>query len=68
MGLMDKVKGIFGSGKSQELAAQHGDKVVQGVDKATDAVDDKTKGKYSDHLEKADEGAEKIVDKLDGDK
>jgi hypothetical protein len=66
---MEKVKGLFGgnAGKVKDLAAEHGDKVVQGVDKATDMVDDKTKGKYSDQLQKVDEGAEKVVDKLDGD-
>jgi hypothetical protein len=66
MGLMDKVKEMFGGSKAKDLAAEHGDQVVKGVDKATDVVDDKTKGKYSEQVEKADEGAAKIVDKLDG--
>ncbi|MFW2381838.1 MAG: antitoxin [Acidimicrobiales bacterium] len=45
--------------KIKAAAEEHGDKVVDGVDKATDAVDDKTGGKYTDHLEKVDEMAEK---------
>ncbi len=70
MGLMDKVKSMFGSNsaKVKDLAAQHGDQIVQGVDKATDMVDDKTKGKYHDQLGKVDDGAEKVVDKLDDDR
>ena len=70
MGLMDKVKSMFGSnsGKVKDLAADHGDQIVKGVDKATDMVDDKTKGKYHDQLDKVDDDAQKVVDKLDGDK
>lgn len=52
MGLFDKAK---------KLAEDNADKVADGVDKATDVVDDKTGGKYSDHLEKVDEAAEKFA-------
>jgi hypothetical protein len=55
MGFLDKIKGMIGSNK---------DKVVEGVDKATDVVDDKTGGKYEDQLEKVDEV---VADKLDDD-
>jgi hypothetical protein len=49
---MDKIKGLVGS---------NADKVAEGVDKATDVVDDKTGGKYEDQLEKVDEiAAEKL--------
>jgi hypothetical protein len=68
MGLLDKVKGMLNPAKAKELAADHGDQIVKGVDKATDAVDDKTKGKFTDKLEKVDDAAEKAVDKLDGDR
>ena len=71
MGLMDSIKGLFSGGnadKVKDLAAEHGDKIVQGVDKATDVADDKTKGKFSDPLDKVDDGAAKVVDKLDGEK
>lgn len=49
--------GIFD--KAKKAAEEHGDKIADGVDKATDAVDDKTGGKFSDHLDKVDELAEK---------
>jgi hypothetical protein len=53
MGIFDKVKSLVGS---------HGDKVADGVDKATDVIDDKTEGKFHDHLEKVDEFADKLDD------
>ncbi len=55
MGFIDKAKAMI---------AKDPKKVVDGVDKATDMVDDKTDGKYSDHLEKVDET---VADKLGGD-
>jgi len=57
MGLFDKAK---------KLAEGNADKIADGVDKATDVVDDKTGGKFGDHLEKVDDAAEKIADKLGG--
>ena len=69
MGFMDKIKGMFGGakGKAEDVAKEHGDKVVQGVDKATDVIDDKTGGKASGALGKVDETTAKAVDALDGD-
>ncbi|NNE12066.1 MAG: antitoxin [Ilumatobacter sp.] len=52
MGLMDKAKG---------LANKNKDKIADGVDKATDAVDAKTGGKHSDHLQKVDDAAAKYA-------
>jgi hypothetical protein len=49
MGMFDKIK---------DAAGEHGDKIAEGVDKATDVIDDKTGGKFSDHLDKADDAAE----------
>lgn len=37
-----------------------GDKIAAGVDKATDFMDKKTKGKYRDKLEKVDGMAQKL--------
>jgi hypothetical protein len=71
MNLIEKVKGLFGgstSTKMKDLAAQHGDKVAGGVDKATDFVDDKTKGKYTDKLQQIDDAVDKAVDRPDGGK
>ena len=53
MGLFDKAK---------DLANKNKDKIADGVDKATDVVDDKTGGKYTDHLEKVDDMADKLRD------
>jgi hypothetical protein len=65
MGLMDQVKGLFKhKDKAVDLAAEHGDKITDGVDKATDVVDDKTGGKYTEHLDTADEKVSEVVEGL----
>jgi hypothetical protein len=46
--------------KAKGIIDKQGDKIAAGVDKATDAVDKKTKGKYRDKLDKVDELAEKL--------
>jgi hypothetical protein len=56
MGLMDKVRGLFG---------QHGDKVEQGIDKGGDFVDDKSGGKYAEHVDKGQEAAKDALRKQD---
>ena len=52
MGLFDKVKQLLEGNK---------DKVADGVDKATDVVDDKTDGKHTEHLDKVDDAAAKFA-------
>ncbi|MEM1334331.1 MAG: antitoxin [Actinomycetota bacterium] len=52
MGLFDKAK---------KLADDNKEKIADGVDKATDVVDDKTGGKFSDQLDKVDEAVEKFA-------
>ncbi len=49
MGLGDIVN------KAKDLAGQHPDKVEQGVDKAGDAVDQRTGGQHADQVDKAQE-------------
>ncbi len=68
MGLLDMFKKNKVAGKAAGMAAKSGDKIVAGVDKATDMVDKKTGGKYSDKLDKVDDAVAKGIDKLDGDK
>jgi hypothetical protein len=46
--------------RAKGLADQHGDKISGAVDKATDIVDKKTKGKHSAQLRKIDAAAEKL--------
>jgi hypothetical protein len=46
--------------KAKGLADTQGDKIAKAVDKATDAIDDKTKGKYKDKLTRVDDLAKKL--------
>lgn len=57
MGLMDSLKGLLGKGK--DYAAQNPDKVGGYIDKAGDTIDEKTGGKYSQHVDKAQDAAKK---------
>lgn len=54
LGIFDRFK------KVKDMAGTHGDKIADGVDKATDMVDDKTGGKFGDQLEKVDDMADKL--------
>ncbi|SMQ19403.1 MT0933-like antitoxin protein [Streptomyces sp. Ag82_O1-12] len=53
MGLMDDVKAKLGParGKVSDLAQRHEGKIHHGLDKAAQAVDKTTKGKYSDRIQ-----------------
>lgn len=57
MGLMDTVKGLLGKGKG--YAAQNSDKVDGYIEKAGHIADSKTRGKYSQHIGKAQDAARK---------
>jgi hypothetical protein len=46
--------------KAMGLVEGQGDKIADGVDKATDLIDDKTGGKFTDKLDKVDELADKL--------
>lgn len=48
MGIFDKAKDALGD---------HADKVDTGIDKAGDAVDQKTGGKYAEHVDKGQDMA-----------
>ncbi|MFG3260241.1 antitoxin [Streptomyces sp. NPDC048172] len=58
MGFMDKVKGLMG---------QHGDKVQQGLDKAAQVADSKTKGKYTNQIKSGTQKAKDAAGKLSDD-
>lgn len=62
MGLLDK-RNI---NKAKRLAEKNAAKIAKGVDKATDTVNKKTKGKYADKLQKVDEVANKFAHKSGG--
>jgi hypothetical protein len=44
--------------KVKDLAHQHDEKVDQALEKAGDVVDDKTGGKYSEHIDKGVDAAQ----------
>ncbi|WP_329519985.1 antitoxin [Spirillospora sp. NBC_01491] len=54
MSIVDKVK---------EMLGQHGDKAKHGMDKAGDMFDQKTGGKHSDKVDKAQEKGRDFIDK-----
>lgn len=62
MGLIDDLKG-----KAQGLVKGNEEAIRNGIEKAGDFVDSKTGGKYAGHIDKVQDGAGKLVDKVDGD-
>lgn len=60
--------GFFDKAKSKLTAAvdQHGDKIADGVDKAAEQLDARTKGKHADKIATGAEKAKDALDKLDG--
>ncbi|HEX6337878.1 MAG TPA: antitoxin [Jiangellaceae bacterium] len=50
--------------KISDAVDKHGDKIKKGVDKAADFADEKTGGKYSEHIDKAQEA---VADWTDSD-
>lgn len=66
MGLFDKVKKAAegAKDKAEDVAAEHGSKVKDGIDKAADAVDKKTGRKHTDKIRKGVSKAKGAVDDL----
>ncbi|WP_416967488.1 antitoxin [Streptomyces sp. 4F14] len=66
MGLMDNLKAKLAPAKDKvsDLAQQHGGKIQDGIDKAAKAVDERTKGKYSEKIHTGTDKAKGAVDKL----
>lgn len=56
------IKDWFNKGK--KAAAENKDAVSDGVDKSADFVDDKTGGKYEGHVDKGQEAAKDVIEKL----
>ncbi|MCW2778695.1 MAG: hypothetical protein JWN17_2420 [Frankiales bacterium] len=61
MGLFDQVKDA--AGKATELAGEHSEQVQAGIEKAGDAVDDRTDGRFAGQVDKAQELA---ADRVEG--
>lgn len=47
--------------KAKDLLAKNSDKVEAAIDKAGDIVDQKTQGKYAEHVDKVQEAAKKAL-------
>jgi ElaB/YqjD/DUF883 family membrane-anchored ribosome-binding protein len=65
MGIMDSIKNLFGKGA--DAAAEHKDKVKDGIDKAGDFAKDKVGDEHADKVDKGVDAAKDAVDKLDQD-
>jgi hypothetical protein len=61
MSFMDTIKEKLGmsKGRAGDLMREHGDKVDQGMDRAGQALDSRTGGKYGDRI---DTGVDKAKD------
>ncbi|MFB7721911.1 MULTISPECIES: antitoxin [unclassified Nocardia] len=59
MGLFDNLKDA--AGKAAELASEHADKLDPLVDKVGDVVDERTEGKYAQHIDKVQDAAKKAL-------
>ncbi|QNP69791.1 antitoxin [Streptomyces roseirectus] len=66
MGLMDNLKAKLAPAKDKvsDLAQQHGGKIQDGIEKAAKAVDERTKGKYSDKIHSGTDKAKDAVDRI----
>jgi len=59
VGAFDSIKGL--ADKAKDFAAKNPDKVDGVIDKAGDAIDSKTGGKYADKVDKAQDAAKKAL-------
>ena len=54
--------------KAKDMALKNKEKISSSVTKATDTIDKKTGGKYTDHLKKVDDAAKKFGGDADDDR
>ena len=67
MGFLDKFKGKSElKDKAINFAKEHDDQIDQGIDKAADAADQATKGKYTDKIDGAAEKAKDAYEEPGG--
>lgn len=52
--------------KAKDVMRDHSDQAEQGLDKAGDAVDDKTGNKYSDQIDTGEQKAQEGLDRFAG--
>ena len=63
MGLFDKAKDKLNDIKENGIDGGAGDAVAKGIDKASDAADKATGGKFSDKIDSVSDKVEGIVDR-----
>ena len=61
MGFLDKAKSNL-----TKAVDEHGDEIGKGVDKAAEAADKRTGGKYADKIDTGSDKAKDGLDSLDG--
>ena len=61
MGFLDRFRR-----KATNVVDEHGDKIGEGLDKASDFVDTRTGGKYSERIDDGVDKAKDALDSLDG--
>lgn len=68
MGFLDKLRKTAEDveDKASELVSEHSDKIHGGIEKAADFADEKTKGKYAEKIDKVEQAASDLVDKVAG--
>lgn len=64
MGMFDQLKDA--AGKAAELAGQHADKLEPLIDKAGDALDQQTEGKFADAVDKVQDAAKQALREQSG--
>lgn len=61
MGFLDQLRS-----RATRVVDEHGDSIARGIDKAADAADRQTKGKYADQIRSGRTKAKDALDRLDG--
>ncbi|MDC5699263.1 antitoxin [Intrasporangium calvum] len=66
--MADKVSDLVeqNQDKIHEVVNDHGDTIGDGIDRAGDFVDDKTGGRFSDHIGTGEQHVKDAIDGLDG--
>ncbi|GAA1495846.1 antitoxin [Paeniglutamicibacter kerguelensis] len=69
MSIFDGLKGKAGELKEKATGLIHhnSEKISGGIDQAGNYVDEKTGGKYAVHIDKAQDSAKGLLNKVDGD-
>ncbi|MFF5791252.1 antitoxin [Paeniglutamicibacter sp. NPDC012692] len=69
MSIFDELKGKAEELKDKATGLLHdnSEKISGAIDQAGDFVDEKTGGKFAEHVDKVQDGAKGLLDKVDGD-